>query len=1781
MKGIGFLEYLLEGSVGAAVLIPLVLIARRFFRVRVGSRAIYLAWLLVALRLLIPLSLPNPLLVKDVDAPQGVSAPVPESSAVRVPEKETTGRTEGLIRDEPLPSAPFEPAWTGGRAPEAIKPAAQAGITVANLSGARNAPPALRDLPEAAAREPLSVEQRILCAYAAGAAAVALYMLIANLRFRRRIARSQAGSLTGEAWAAYEALCGELRMRPLPAAYADPLSGACLVGTLRPRIFLPLAIRRADVRFTLLHELCHAKAGDGLWGLLRNVCCVLFWFHPLVWLGAHLSRMDAEMACDERVSERLSAPERVDYAEMLVRATARRGMPGIGVLATGMSMNGRRMKARVVGIVRSRAVRRSALAVAALVGVALLVVSFATAEVEPYTINGVPVETPEMDMRRQAARDFLREVYGIDDVGGLENVVPSQYNEYVQVNGNTSTGGAVSVVVDASGVVVGAEGGLLSRIEVQDGPAPSAAQIGEAAKAFAERHLALNGERVEQIEVAENEESFEGVTYRQVELGLSDGDTYYRMRLRLPDLKVDAVKLLNADGIPKTGAAEAVESLPERAAIDAAKRFAALCGFEADDSVQVQYGGSYWRANIAGEAARDESLRIHTEGGRIFADREWAGKAEAQRIPQVFYLWEDGSVHERPEREDALAKEEFEGQSAAESARKRVANRTGVLLGGYALETMTEDEGGLRIEYESELGAHDGWSVELESAEPGAAMTAMYRPLDRAEPLSTREAEFSTRRAAEEKVLEIVPSLFGVQAQEVVRVYAGHETVIVYAMDETGGASSWYVTVADARGALGENKAAFAGERTLIPSDEADPAYIALASAYAEQEAMRRKAVEAFSQEGELGENHQVDFTYIGGSWTGVSLAGRIELYADGEVSELYWNRPSSPDDADGFSAALERAGLFAAPRLVSGERPQGLIWTACWWDDACLTLEASVSGAVGDVGWTREQPVWQRKTLTEDGFALQCAVAEGPSDGDSARRVELWANVDGEDYVWTEEVEIAQSLRVKTVSAKASVLGALQLPIEGIAVAPGACVIDWNLPESGLASVRIHDADGILLTDAAVPGGTHAEAYPSPYGRTEPWTFTLTQNDLSVTTFSMDAAGEIISYDAGIRPDEALRTEQAFVEGVTDSASFAEASERAEAVRLSRLAGSYYDAEGEAKRQSLVLRATGSGVAGIGGTDDRCEVYEAFGRVRKYLAITREGEEKHWAFRVQADPPRVLSMHPIMTEADGARELDAYVVYPTAGEVIERTRSFLMEQAGWSERDVNPPVLSYVRSGEGARTTLYGESSENARDLWQAEYVGVHRHVSDFWRVDVLGDSPEQRAITEAEQTLAARLARELAEKARVYSYGEAQGVEVEDQIYAYGAEEIARVRISYQNGESHDRAYVRLNPPAVLALVSDPDLEATVNWPDAEVPTETLAALGLPIESLRLTSSACDMDWKEIGGWTARWVDAEGRQFALSQGARLLRHETPFGRPAPWTLTFERDGLALHTLVLDEDARILSYAYGGYPDDEVIETRPGLGHSGLDVEPEVKELLSRVGGVTVWDPMGSQFTEVRALVGEVRKYRFEIKDKNRYYATAQTNGERILTFYPEDETNLHYMNMIFAPTREEAVQQTRTFLLETAGWLPEEVDAEQLTVIDRPSAGERYGYEFYGESKAGVRDLWYGRFLGGWRHLDAFWRQEVLEDASDSRLITEAERSDVEAYAIDFVNKTREMYSTVGLTAEVADTVRVYDCGEVVRVYVDDAFGGGDTLHVRLTPRSVLYQERGGSGKEKPAQT
>ena len=63
MRAATLFNFLIEAMLTGSVMILLLLVVRRLLRRQLGNRLICLAWLLVAVRLLLPLSFPNPMTV--------------------------------------------------------------------------------------------------------------------------------------------------------------------------------------------------------------------------------------------------------------------------------------------------------------------------------------------------------------------------------------------------------------------------------------------------------------------------------------------------------------------------------------------------------------------------------------------------------------------------------------------------------------------------------------------------------------------------------------------------------------------------------------------------------------------------------------------------------------------------------------------------------------------------------------------------------------------------------------------------------------------------------------------------------------------------------------------------------------------------------------------------------------------------------------------------------------------------------------------------------------------------------------------------------------------------------------------------------------------------------------------------------------------------------------------------------------------------------------------------------------------------------------------------------------------------------------------------------------------------------------------------------------------------------------------------------------------------------------------------------------------------------------
>ena len=346
-------NFLIEANIMACIAILLLIPLRKFFRKPLGNGAICFGWLLIAVRLLCPLSLTNPLIhhIRSPFAADAAIRPIAGQVKVRVTDA-VKGLSDVFWRYDNMP------AYEAANRLETGLDNAGASIALAKV-------------------------------WLAGVILVIAWFLFRNLRFRMRLRADRIEPIGGELKERYEEMCAQRGIRPVPVWFTDPLPSACLIGVFRPYIALPLSASPQDAIHVLTHEVCHLKDRDHLWGLLRLLCCAVHWFDPLVWLAAAMSRTDCELRCDDRVTGSMGPEERKAYAGVLVLSAARRNAPGLGVLATGMTMTGRRLKTRVETVMRGgKPLKWLAVTFAALASVCL-VFAFATSETQEQLEMGV------------------------------------------------------------------------------------------------------------------------------------------------------------------------------------------------------------------------------------------------------------------------------------------------------------------------------------------------------------------------------------------------------------------------------------------------------------------------------------------------------------------------------------------------------------------------------------------------------------------------------------------------------------------------------------------------------------------------------------------------------------------------------------------------------------------------------------------------------------------------------------------------------------------------------------------------------------------------------------------------------------------------------------------------------------------------------------------------------------------------------------------------------------------------------------------------------------------------------------------------------------------------------------------------------------------------------------------------------------------------------------------------------------------------------------------------
>lgn len=279
-------------TLGGSAAILLLALAGRSTRGRYGVKWRCWGWLLLCLRLALPLPL---LPHAQTGAPIRVDVPNPPAAA----------------QPPNLPNLPNVPE-DGSAAPGQAQGQHQ------------TAPGASSPAPQTARRE-VGTARIILCLWLAGAGTTLAWNAASHLRFLSWLRRWSAPVADREAVAAFNRLGDQLGLDRRPRLLVcQGLKAPMLAGLFRPAILLPQGnISGEELGFSLLHELTHYRRKDIWLKTLAMWVNALYWFNPLMWYMLRLVERDTELACDEDALRRLSRSDYSAYGQTILSAVAR------------------------------------------------------------------------------------------------------------------------------------------------------------------------------------------------------------------------------------------------------------------------------------------------------------------------------------------------------------------------------------------------------------------------------------------------------------------------------------------------------------------------------------------------------------------------------------------------------------------------------------------------------------------------------------------------------------------------------------------------------------------------------------------------------------------------------------------------------------------------------------------------------------------------------------------------------------------------------------------------------------------------------------------------------------------------------------------------------------------------------------------------------------------------------------------------------------------------------------------------------------------------------------------------------------------------------------------------------------------------------------------------------------------------------------------------------------------------------------------------------------------
>jgi beta-lactamase regulating signal transducer with metallopeptidase domain len=175
---------------------------------------------------------------------------------------------------------------------------------------------------------------------------------------------------------------------PVTLVETSEVDSPALFGFWRLNLLLPpQTLRRlsgAELRHVFLHELAHVRRGDVILNWLATLIQIVHWFNPVIWFALARMRADREIACDALALERDASMDRTAYGTTILKLVSGLGSARPAPGLVGISEGRSNLKRRIRMIAIPRQPRRGS-RLAAMLLIALGLVSLTDAP----TVQGV------------------------------------------------------------------------------------------------------------------------------------------------------------------------------------------------------------------------------------------------------------------------------------------------------------------------------------------------------------------------------------------------------------------------------------------------------------------------------------------------------------------------------------------------------------------------------------------------------------------------------------------------------------------------------------------------------------------------------------------------------------------------------------------------------------------------------------------------------------------------------------------------------------------------------------------------------------------------------------------------------------------------------------------------------------------------------------------------------------------------------------------------------------------------------------------------------------------------------------------------------------------------------------------------------------------------------------------------------------------------------------------------------------------------------------------------